>query len=116
VALRFLKPIDVEGIDKDAFGTLPWLNESASAASITSEERWLLSSLSRCQFKTGAADMQFCRHMWDAAKKIEGFRMTEGQQAYLWRLGHKYRQQLSTDVNAMLEIRLERLRRARSTL
>ena len=81
---------------------------------MTPEERWLLRGLSGCQFKAGAADMQFCRHMWDAAKKVGGFGMTEGQQAYLWRLGHKYRHQLSPAVNDMLEMRLDRLRRARS--
>jgi hypothetical protein len=116
VESKSLKPIDVERIDKDPLVRLAWPLEPASTSPITPEEKWLLRELSRCEFKVGAADKQFCHGMWVAARATDDFGMTVGQQDYLWRLAYRYRRQLSPEVNTMIEMRLVQLMRARSTL
>ena len=113
---KSFKPIGVERVHKNPMGRLAWPLESASITPITPEEKWLLRELSRCAFKVGAADRQFCRGMYAAARATDNFGMTAGQQAYLWRLAYSYRQQLSPEVNTMIEMRLVQLMRARSTL
>jgi hypothetical protein len=116
VESRYLKPIDIERSDKDRIVRLAWPLESASTSPVTPKEKWLLRELSRCEFKAGSADKQFCHGMWVAANATDNFSMTAGQQAYLWRLGYSYRGQLSPDVNTMVEMRLVQLMRGRSTL
>jgi len=128
------KPLDVDRRDRDQRSFLPPVadkrlrdsgaNPDASSlpsgfaegvpiSAISIDERAVLAGLSHCQFKTGSADRQFCRKMWDAAEGADDFSMTEGQHAYLWRLAYRYRHQLSAEVNAIMETRLEQLRHAR---
>jgi hypothetical protein len=105
--------IHIAGIDPDALDPVSEQREALPLLSMSAEEKAVLGGLSGCEFKAGSADRQFCRRMWDEARRVDDFGMTEGQHAYLWRLAYRYRHQLSPEVNAIMEKRLERLRRAR---
>jgi hypothetical protein len=69
---------------------------------ITDEEAQLLQALAACKFHPGAADRRFILHMAAATKRTNNLGLTEGQRAYLWRLGFRYRHQLPPEINAMV--------------
>jgi hypothetical protein len=69
---------------------------------LTPEEAQLLHALAACRFHPGAADRRFVLHMSAAAKRTADLGLTEGQRAYLWRLGYRYRHQLPPEINALV--------------
>lgn len=69
---------------------------------ITADEIRLLQALAVCKFHPGAADRRFILHMAAATKGSMSLGLTEGQRAYLWRLGFRYRHQLSPEISALV--------------
>jgi hypothetical protein len=69
---------------------------------ITADEVRLLNALAACKFHPGAADRRFVLHMAAATKRRTSLELTEGQRAYLWRLGFRYRHQLPPEINALV--------------
>jgi hypothetical protein len=72
---------------------------------ITAEEVQLLNALATCKFHPGAADRRFILHMAAATRRATSLELTEGQRAYLWRLGFRYRHQLAPEINALVAAR-----------
>ena len=116
MAPKAVTPLRDARANPDANSLPPGLSEGVPISAISAEEKSVLAGLSRCQFKAGSVDRQFCRKRWNDAEGADVFSMTEGQHAYLWRLAYRYRHQLSAEVNAIMEMRLEQSRRARLAL
>ena len=73
---------------------------------ISGEELQVLYALATCQFSPGVADRRFILHMAAAARHPRSIlRLTEGQRAYLWRLGYRYRHQLPPAINELVTLR-----------
>jgi hypothetical protein len=74
--------------------------EVAPRLPMTVEERRLVHALAKCQFHADSADKRFCRDVSGDSKLVG---LTNGQSAYLWRLCHRYRHQLPTEITDMLK-------------
>jgi hypothetical protein len=80
--------------------------------SITTDERVLALALNQCRFrKSSSADRRFCHDLVKMISAGKEVALTDGQRAYLWRIGYRYRLQLLLHVPPRLFGRVERSQR-----
>lgn len=79
--------------------------EVGSRAPMTAAEVALTRALAKCGLKTGSADKRFCEELSAITKREQRVRITEGQRAYLWRIGYRYRLQLPPEIFGILQAR-----------
>jgi hypothetical protein len=77
--------------------------DPAPRSPMSAVERQLLLALSECHFHSDSADARFCHDLAVAADSEHGYALTEGQRAYLKRLGQRYYRQLPAEIFALLE-------------
>jgi hypothetical protein len=79
------------------------LVDATPRSPMSAEERQVIRALAKCRFDPKCADRRFCLDLAAAADAEHGYILTEGQRAYLRRIGQHYRRQLSAEIVALLE-------------
>jgi hypothetical protein len=63
--------------------------------------------LAGCPLKKGSTDERFCSDLAAITRRQKCVRLTEGQNAYLWRIAFRYLEQLPPEALSIVEARRE---------
>ncbi len=79
--------------------------EAAMRLPMTGEEIRLVRVLAGCPLKKGSTDERFCSDLAAITRRQKSVRLTEGQNAYLWRIAFRYLERLPPEALSIVEAR-----------
>ena len=79
--------------------------EVALRLPMTAEEIQLVRALADCHLRAGSGDERFCSDLAAITRRQERVRLTEGQNAYLWRIAYRYRVALPPEIAEIVAAR-----------
>ena len=79
--------------------------EAALRLPMTADEIRLVRALADCALRPGSADERFCSDLAGVTRRQPRVRLTEGQNAYLWRIAYRYLAALPAEILAIVAAR-----------